>query len=218
MRQVMCLEHKPWRGASSPSDSFHFVPQVSRLPDASFPALFLTSQPLVLTSLPAWEFILWNVNYRPEGRAGVFSGMNIIANKWRVSFPLLSCFFCLEVFSLHSCLLLVIQFSSYCQLLTGLSPVIQPAGTSQLSLPHHPTLILSVVCLTIWCGSCLQSLSSFQQCRNCVLPSAPSYLEDGKCLAPCKDSVNACWINEWIVPCTLCAQICTPNTSWKKNL
>ena len=39
-----------------------------------------------------------------------------------------------------------------------------------------------------------------------------------KCLAPCKDSVNACWINEWIVPCTLCDQICTPNTSWKKKL
>ena len=51
-----------------------------------------------------------------------------------------------------------IQFSSYCQLLTGPSPVIQPAGTSQLSLPHHPTLILSVARLTIWCGSCLQSL------------------------------------------------------------
>lgn len=30
------------------------------------PALFLTSQVVVLTSLPAWEFILWNINYRPE--------------------------------------------------------------------------------------------------------------------------------------------------------
>ena len=127
------------------------------------PALILlTSQVLVLTSLPAYEFILWNINYRPEGRAGVVRGTNITANKWRFSFPLLSCSFCLEVFSfprsLPSCLLLITQFSSYCQLLTGRSPVIQPAGTSQRSLPHHPTLILSVARLTIWCDSCLQSL------------------------------------------------------------
>lgn len=106
------------------------------------PALFLTSQVLVLTSLPAWEFILRNINYRPEGRAGVVSGMTITANKSRVSFPLLSCSFRLEVFSfprsLHSCLLLIIQFSS---VNSSLGLLLSSNLQEPVSCLYHTTLL-----------------------------------------------------------------------------
>lgn len=81
MRQVMCLEHKTPRGASCPSDSFRLCLRCLACLMLVPALILLTSQVLVLTSLPAYEFILWNINYRPEGRAGVVRGMNIIANK-----------------------------------------------------------------------------------------------------------------------------------------
>lgn len=141
MRQVMCLEHKPWWGASSPSFSFRFVPQVSRLPDASpSPVSNIPGRSAHIT--PSLGVHSMEYQLQTWGRAGVVSGMTITANKWRVSFPLLSCSFRLEVFSfprsLHSCLLLVIQFSS---VNSSLGLLLSSNLQEPVSCLYHTTLL-----------------------------------------------------------------------------